>query len=322
VDAYERVYVADSRADVIRVYDRHGAFIRDLGRSGQGPGEFAELTGLTWRDGSTLWAFDLGNGRFSVFDTSGAHLRELQRPPLGVQWPWPSRFQGDRLIEPLLAFTATRLVALEQLGAGHTLAVTDTFPDPLQGHPVGTRTPFFTLRSRTSVRMIAIPYAPAYHWALDGQGGVWIGDASKYLLVHRGLKGDTMLTIQNSWKPVPVTPQERDSAIAALGPPDDVARSFDLGKIPSTKPAFQLFVAGPTGTLWVLREGMMNEWYFDVFGANGRLQGVSRVPIWPDLSVLPVITEASVWLVQKDGLGVQSVVRLIHGERQSLELHP
>lgn len=40
VDAQGRVYVADRKPAVIKVFDRQGVLIRTIGREGEGPGEF------------------------------------------------------------------------------------------------------------------------------------------------------------------------------------------------------------------------------------------------------------------------------------------
>ncbi|HEX6693790.1 MAG TPA: 6-bladed beta-propeller [Longimicrobiales bacterium] len=61
VDQAGRIYVLDSYAYRVRVYDRNGTFIRDIGRRGEGPGEFSRLRGPQ--------PFAHGNGVAVVGDT-------------------------------------------------------------------------------------------------------------------------------------------------------------------------------------------------------------------------------------------------------------
>lgn len=309
VDRLGRVYVGDSQARAVRVFDRAGAFVREFGRPGEGPGEFEEVTGLAWENDSTLWVFDVGNGRYSVFDSAGFALREIRRPPIGVMWPWPGRFDGGDLVEPVVERSRQALGRVRHGGQPGTVTVADTLPDPVAEYAPGERRPAFVLRSPTTIRFVAIPFAPTVQWSLDGHGGVWIGDASDYELVHETLSGDTLLVVSRSWTPVPVSQEERDSVIAELGPPDAVARSFDVGGISESKPAFTLLMVDSNGAIGVLREGMGRSWFWDDFGPDGHLRGVSQLPVWPDRSVLPVVTERSLWLVVEDSLRVQSVVR-------------
>jgi hypothetical protein len=40
------IYVADGRPTIVRAYDSDGVFLRNIGRQGQGPGEFVSAPGL------------------------------------------------------------------------------------------------------------------------------------------------------------------------------------------------------------------------------------------------------------------------------------
>ena len=79
VDAARHIYVADPASTRIRVYSADGTFIRDIGRKGQGPGEFSALHGEQGGravngiaiSNDTLFAID---ARLMAFDTSGALL--------------------------------------------------------------------------------------------------------------------------------------------------------------------------------------------------------------------------------------------------------
>jgi hypothetical protein len=66
------IFVADSAENRIQVYDRNGAFIRTLGREGQGPGEFGNLWGMTIA-GDLLVVDDNRNNRFSTWTLDGQH---------------------------------------------------------------------------------------------------------------------------------------------------------------------------------------------------------------------------------------------------------
>ena len=313
VDRLGRAYIADSQANVVEVFDSSGVFVRRLGRPGQGPGEFDGLLGLAWRDGATLWVFDFGNGRYSVYDTTGALKQDVPRPPMAVLWPWPGRWQGGELVETLDSRFRDALVGLQPSDSAPWLVAVDTFPSPLLGRTTAAR-PFFTLRSPTTVRLVAIPFAPTLVWALDGQGAVWVGDGRDLTLVRRDLAGDTVLIVRNDWTPFAVGRDERDSAVAALGPREAVARSLDVEAIPKTKPALVQLTVADDEELWVLRPGSAATWLFDVFGRDGRHVATYGIPVSIDPDVLPVVAGNSVWMVGRDQFGVQSAVRLLRPE--------
>ncbi len=70
------VAVAVGGSNEIRIYSRDGAFVRAVGRTGSGPGEFKRLTRLL-RIGDTLVGVD-GDSRAHVFDPAGVLVRSLR----------------------------------------------------------------------------------------------------------------------------------------------------------------------------------------------------------------------------------------------------
>ena len=85
-DAAGNLYVFDGTGGVggpwvdprILVYDASGAFIREFGRSGEGPGEFNSAVSMeVMRDG-TVAVSDVGHRAFQIFDGSGGFLRMVR----------------------------------------------------------------------------------------------------------------------------------------------------------------------------------------------------------------------------------------------------
>lgn len=65
------VYVADGQVPAVRVYNRDGRFLRNVGREGEGPGEYRSLWGLRSMADSGVAVWDVRNGRITVFDPRG-----------------------------------------------------------------------------------------------------------------------------------------------------------------------------------------------------------------------------------------------------------
>lgn len=72
-----RIFVADAGASAIRVFDDAGRFVTEMGRAGEGPGEFSYLQ-LAWALGDTLVAFDADLRRLTWFTPSGEPARTLR----------------------------------------------------------------------------------------------------------------------------------------------------------------------------------------------------------------------------------------------------
>jgi len=66
------------------LYDADGSFLSQVGREGQGPGEFTSLRGVVVAPGDTVHVFDRGNQRVTVLSPD---LEVLDTRPLELQ-PW------------------------------------------------------------------------------------------------------------------------------------------------------------------------------------------------------------------------------------------
>jgi hypothetical protein len=64
------IYLPDHSAVTIRVFDENGNYLYNIGRQGNGPGEFASIWALDLF-GDELSVFDRGNNRIVQFLTSG-----------------------------------------------------------------------------------------------------------------------------------------------------------------------------------------------------------------------------------------------------------
>lgn len=68
------IYVADTRAHDIKVFDREGRWVKTLGRHGEGDGEFNAPTFLTFAH-DELYVIDAMNNRVQVFSGESGQLR-------------------------------------------------------------------------------------------------------------------------------------------------------------------------------------------------------------------------------------------------------
>jgi hypothetical protein len=306
VDRLGRLYVADTYTTDVRVFDSAGAYVRTLGRKGQGPGEFTWPEGLTWQNDSTLWVLDAGaNYRYSAYDTSGVHIRDRRRfALLGSLAPWLARFDGEKLIEPWIRSGEDLLAAVDPDASFD--APEDTFPYPLAGVPLDEWNPTVYVRSGTTVRGMKVPFTEGIEWSLDGRGGVWIGDTRSGRLVRRSLAGDTLLIVTHDVPGARVSAEERRAAIDSLGPD---ASALDLSRIPDRKPVFRIIVSSDDGGVWLVREGEGPTWFVDTLDAEGRRTASAELPVEPDLKVLPVVRGSDLWLATRGAMDVQFVVR-------------
>jgi hypothetical protein len=78
-DSSGRIYVSDVKANEVIVFDKDGGFIRKIGRTGQGPGEF-NLVGRALMTSRGLAVLDRSNNRIQYFDDRGRFADSFKLP--------------------------------------------------------------------------------------------------------------------------------------------------------------------------------------------------------------------------------------------------
>ena len=81
VDKSGLIYVLDNAFSRVQVFDAAGAFVRSVGRPGEGPGDLATPTAIAVHDNGRL--FVAGGGRVSVFDVDGQYVDSFQHGVVG-----------------------------------------------------------------------------------------------------------------------------------------------------------------------------------------------------------------------------------------------
>lgn len=305
VDAIGRVYVLEGHAQDIRVFDSLGFHVRTIGRKGHGPGEFEQANGLAWDTQGRLWVQDQQSARYTLIDTSG-HVAETRRRPITGFFTagWQGGIGRDgRVYEQYLSGRPFGEPVL--LRYHDDMSGADTFPlvrfEGQYFEFVGPNT-----RSRSNV-----PYTPSLYWLFDPRGFVWFGITAPYRIYQRRLEGDTVRIIERAYTPLPVTSEDKDSAIARLEWFTKQGVEIDRSQIPDVRPAFDGFFLDDAGYLWVDPVTPRGEqgYVFDVFDPEGRYLGMARsrvkVSMWPP----PVVRSDRLYAVTLDEDGIPFVAR-------------
>lgn len=102
VDENDNIYVLDSRAGQIKVFDKQGNHLRDIGKKGQGPGEIMNPASMEVFKGKDIVIYDLGNGRISVFSSTGEVIKEIPAAKLFPAFRVVPDTHGDFIVYKLL----------------------------------------------------------------------------------------------------------------------------------------------------------------------------------------------------------------------------
>lgn len=301
--------VADGGTNLIRYYDMAGAHLLDLGGTGEGPGEFRRLAWIQLTAGDSLYAWDSGLERLSVWS-----------PELDLVRSEPTRLATNRPTVVLGAVSSQRLLVsvigssaeppLDRVRNGRvnlslasitdgdtvvTMAEVDGRPVYISKDGVVQPVPFTTLPSHAISR-----------------SGVYVGNGISHELrrypfltepdlIVRLPRGDNIDATERA--------QHRAEYLRGFDAAarERQARVYDLVPQPQAAPSFGAFLTSPDGLLWIRRFRMPSDsndvWV--VLDDRGDVRGRVILPV----GVEPQgVTRERIFARFRDTLGVHSVV--------------
>ncbi|MBD3617157.1 MAG: 6-bladed beta-propeller [Gracilimonas sp.] len=69
-----RMFVGDQQGPIVRMYDKDGKFIKNIGREGRGPGEYTFISGMKAFQDGRLAIWNVGLTNISVYSAVGTYL--------------------------------------------------------------------------------------------------------------------------------------------------------------------------------------------------------------------------------------------------------
>jgi len=325
VDSDGTIYVLDTQAQAVRVFDAQGQFMRSVGRPGAGPGEISRWSSAVFvRTSGEVLVPDIGNLRVNLYDELGESTGTLTIDPnRGEPLKWGMASDG-------------RIVVQFKLGRGEgrggerifALGPDGAVADTLLVFPEGTG-----IEGTGSTASGSVAFAPEALWHFPKSGGIYSGANGEYRIREHALDGHVTRIVSKAYPRQVVSEGEKSrihrealAELEARGTPAPFVQQMMTGfGVADYYPAFTSIQSGPWGSLLVQRtlpvselsdiSGLRlasnpaaiasNEW--DVFDADGRYLGVLALP--ERFTPLACVGENiyGVWLDEWD---VQHVKRL------------
>lgn len=80
VDENNRIYVAENFGNHLKIFDEQGSFEKQIGREGDGPGEFRMILAMTRVSSGNILVMDQSSGSVSKFSPDGNYLDQFSMP--------------------------------------------------------------------------------------------------------------------------------------------------------------------------------------------------------------------------------------------------
>lgn len=294
----ERIYVADRQVPAVRIYDSQGRHLGDLGRVGEGPGEFRDPASIgilpdgrvaifDWRlrrltvfgaDGTLArtWEYD-GEGFFVGLEvmTDGTPLVRLQEAPTEAEvasGTWETRYAVAPLLDDGTLGAVRRPPDLGYEGVDVTLQVN-----------AGGGARMASMRPGTL-------FFPAEHWTVRSDGALVAGVSDAYRFEIHARDG-TVTAVERYWDPVPV-PEERvqyqialvEGVFRQLEP----AWQYDRQPPPGTHPAYDDLTTGADGRTLLMRSVGSRRLSECVEDPREDFRGAGSQPCWHSDTIVDV----------------------------------
>ena len=323
------VYVGDDQIPTIRQFGPEGRWIRDIGRQGEGPGEYNSGLGMRSLDGQTLAILDPRNSRVTryrngTYDFSFPSLSGLFSADLFAIDTAGCSYVKTFVIDPQKPFDPGEEWDMAWIRFDGDGEVLDTLNIPPEDQVGGG----FVISGKGGYFR---PFSVMTVTALSPRGYLVTARNDEYA-VHRPLPDGRVVRIEHHAQSIPVGPEEgrqweewvqhfeRRSA--------DAGQPREFGPIPDTKPFIRHLFVDDDARIWVAvyAEARFTpysetekaergdrpslEWNqpldWDVFDPKGRFLG--RITL-PDKTSLMAARGTTVWGSQAGAFDEEYVVR-------------
>ncbi len=243
----QAIFVVDRDVPAVRMYDAAGEYVRDIGRSGQGPGEYTRPIQVAAASDGRVFVVDNRTRRINVFDAAGAPIGAYPLEGRVVCCNQPLVIDDQNV--PWLAYQA-----LDPSDPG-SLIFTIRALGP-QGIVATRQIPSVDFEPQSvslNGRDFAVPFAAFSIWNFT-RSGVVVGTSDSYRFeIHRA---DARIIVERKgWSRVPVAPAEAAYMRSVWIQQGMAPPGWDGAQIPEHKAAFLAFQGSTSGDLWVLRPG-------------------------------------------------------------------
>lgn len=308
----DRLYAVDGQVPAARIYDLDGAYLGDLGRKGEGPGEYTRPSGVAVLADGTVVVRDGGTRRLLFFDAGGTPVRA---------WSAESGFLAG--VHELDDGTLLVRLNMPPANAGRVYIGEDMVAPLHDDGTLGEMRPVPTLgfqekelivETGGAVSMMSgsFLYFPYRSWGVRSDGAIVVGVSDRYRFEIHHADG-AVTAVEKYWDPVPIDPAEAAYAVAGVEGQFrqlDPQYTYNGDPVPATKPAFGNLTVDHDDRVWALRYDKSVREEDCVEDPRADAAGAARRPCWTQTWVLDAFAPDGTYLGElrrPEGLSFRSV---------------
>jgi hypothetical protein len=294
------VLVAEGGAAHVKVFGPDGSYLRTIGGTGEGPGEF-RVAFLATR-GDTLFVQDPRVARGSTFLISTGEFLTSRLTACCYWAPVGIDGSGRAVLSAMRRERADSQPSMTFVRAVLGSTAADTVDVPYR-RASGDRARWEVRDGDRMQMTVTVPLRPQELQVADPRGAFVTAWSGEYLLRATSDGQDTTALYGRPFSPLMVTSVEKqalvDARVASMraggGPtsvPEQTLRAaFVVDYIPDVRPPFERFSLDAAGRTWVQRSyADTSVVEFDLFDTDRRWLDIVRAPgsLWPSATWTPI----------------------------------
>jgi len=304
-DSQGNIYVLDSREYTVKKYDPQGKYVKNIGRFGQGPGEFDYPRYLCVSERGNIFVTELLEGKVEVFNQEGEYQKYLnvdRHDRIAVT-------KDEELVIGDSVFEETEKNEIQYF---HKVGIYDQQKDEILDFYSQKKPRWDKISSDT----FTYEYPLFVRWDINSKDHIIIATANKYELKVFTTDGMLFSKYIIDIKPIPVSGEAKRKVSEML---DKLKSSIafddrELRKLVEYYPVFNCISIDEKDRIWVerydpfRRDKAKKEIIFDVFSPEGKFMFTTKIEmdIYPQL----IFKNGYIYTLARDESGYVKALRL------------
>ncbi len=302
-DSHGNIYVFDFTERTIKKYDDKDFFQKNLGRKGQGPGEFDWPYGFCISAQDLIYVADSGERKIEILNSDGVYQKAIRLKSFIEQISINNK---DELIIHCSESTQEDEDTRRRMSK---IGKYDAQNEKLEYFFSKEKPLFRNIQSEEY--SIRIPYE---RFDIDSKGNVYVGTTNEYEIQVYSPDGELMMRFSREYTPIPIDREIKLKAMKQLSKSSFRINLQEYEKLIDCHPIFGSISVDENDRVWIrlfqpLGESDIREYAsFDVFSSKGKY--LFEVKINRDIIGQPVFKNGYVYTLARNELGYSRALRL------------
>ncbi|MBN1270646.1 MAG: 6-bladed beta-propeller [Candidatus Aminicenantes bacterium] len=303
INSKNELFVTDTRAHNIKIFDAEGQFLKVIGQEGKGPGDLNWPSGITY-NGKYMIVWELGNYRFSLFNENGDFIRHYQPKQTAVVWKLKSLENGKVVFKIREGYCENEKSILYMLDMELDKG------EIIYSHSIKRES--YENKIKDDLK---IPFGPLISWDVMKGNKIVIGYQEEYRIDIYEHNKKKLFTIEHQSKRIKVTDKDKEEYFSSLvystmgqtvqGALPEIRK---YTKFPKFKPYYKNILVFPGNEIWVfLYTESKEKELVDIFDKEGIF--IQRIECDKSVGYRPVIADdGTLWTIIEGEEGYNVVV--------------